>query len=292
MSVRSKSFIGRRWTKRALLMGLVFGVAGMTQISSPAQEPQVDVEIVAHRGASADAPENTLASMNLAWEQQADAVEFDVWMTADGQIVLHHDADTKRTAGVDRRIDQQTWEELQQLEVGSWKNERFAGERIPLLSQALATIPEGKRVFIEVKCGPEIVSELQRVIDDAALPIERTAIISFSDRVCAECKAAMPELEVYWIVGLKKDETTGEWNHTAQELIARAKELKLDGLDLQAAPMVDSALVRQAIASGLEVYVWTVNDEQVARAMLEAGVAGITTDKPLWLRERLHDSSQ
>src|SRR5690606_17766460 len=132
--------------------------------------------------------------------------------------------------------------------------------------------PEGKRVFIEVKCGPEIVPELQRVIDEAGLPIEQTAIISFSDRVCAACKEAMPELKVYWIVGLKRDEATGEWNHTADELIGRTKELGLDGLDLQATPFVNDSLIRRATSEKLEVYVWTVNDAALATQMIEAGV--------------------
>lgn len=258
--------------------------------TSTAAGRSLGVEIVGHRGASADAPENTLAALNLAWEHGADASEFDVWLSSDGFIVLHHDADTKRTAGVARRVVEQTLEELQQLDVGAWKNERFRGERIPSLDQALESIPDGRRVFIEVKCGPEIVPELTRVIDEAALPVEQTAIISFSEAVCQACKEALPELKVYWVVGLKQDPSTGEWNRTPEELIARAKELHLDGLDLQACEFVNASLIRHATREGLEVYVWTVNNEALARQMVEAGVAGITTDRPRWLREQLQSN--
>ncbi len=253
-----------------------------------AGEPMV--EIIGHRGASYEAPENTLASIRLAWEQQADAVEFDVYLSRDGQIVLIHDKDTERTGGVKKAVVEQTADELRQLDVGRWKNERYAGERIPLLSEALATIPEGKRVFIEVKCGPEIVPELKRVLAASKQPPAATAIISFSAPVVAASKQALPECKAYWIVGLKRDKTTGEWPHTAASLIKTAKELHADGLDLQAAELIDRPFGDAVRQAGLELCVWTVNDVTMARAMLAAGVQGITTDRPGWLRAELAKS--
>ena len=122
------------------------------------------MEIVAHRGASFDAPENTVAAIKLAWEQKADAAEFDVFLSKDGKIVVMHDPNTKRIGGVDRKVVDQTLAELRKLDVGRWKDARFAGERMPTLEEMLATVPAGKRVFIEVKCGPEIVPELDRVL--------------------------------------------------------------------------------------------------------------------------------
>ena len=109
----------------------------------------------------------------------ADAAEFDVYLSKDGKIVVIHDKDTKRTAGVDKSVVGKTLEELRLLDVGSWKNAKYAGERIPTLVEVLATVPSGKRVFIEVKCGPEIVPELKRDIARAKLKPEQTAIISF-----------------------------------------------------------------------------------------------------------------
>src|SRR6185436_2480783 len=104
--------------------------------------------------------------------QRADAVEFDVCLTKDGKIVVIHDADTKRVAGIARRVADQTLDELRGLDVGKWKDPKFAGEKIPTLAEALALTPAGKRVFIEVKCGPEIVSELKRVLADSVLKPE------------------------------------------------------------------------------------------------------------------------
>src|SRR3954454_10841881 len=91
------------------------------------------VEIIGHRGASFDAPENTVASFRLGYEQKADACELDVYLTKDGRIVVIHDKDTRRTAGVDRPVVQQTLDELKKLDAGKWKGDRFAGEKIPTL---------------------------------------------------------------------------------------------------------------------------------------------------------------
>ena len=115
------------------------------------------MEIIAHRGASHDAPENTLAAIRLGWAQGADAVEIDVHCSKDGHVVVIHDADLRRTAGVSRRVAAQTLNELKAFDVGSWKDARFADEHIPTLAGAMATVPDGKRLFVEVKCGPECV---------------------------------------------------------------------------------------------------------------------------------------
>src|SRR3954453_839550 len=89
------------------------------------------VEIVAHRGASFDAPENTVVSQELAWKHGADAAEFDVRATKDGQLAIMHDATEKRPAGRDAKFADLTLAELRQLDAGSWKDPKFAGERVP-----------------------------------------------------------------------------------------------------------------------------------------------------------------
>jgi glycerophosphoryl diester phosphodiesterase len=245
------------------------------------------VEIVAHRGASYDAPENTLAAVQLAWKQGADAVEFDVYLSKDGKIVVIHDKDTKRTAGVDKPVVEQTLEQLRGLDVGKWKNAKFTGEKIPTLSEVLATVPSGKRVFIEVKCGPEIVPELKRDIAAAKLKPEQSAIISFSADVVAAAKKELPALKAYWIVSVGTAKKKPKKGWTPAALVAKAKEINADGLDLSADAETTPAFIKKAIESKLPVFVWTVNDVELARTMIEAGVVGITTDRPGWLRERL-----
>ena len=141
-----------------------------------------DVEIVAHRGASYDAPENTLESVKLGWEQGADAVEVDVYLSKDGYIVVHHDSDTKKTAGVNRKVVDQTLAELQQLDVGARKGAKWNGVRIPELDDVLVTIPEGKRMFVEVKCGPEIIPSLAKAFEKSGKKAEQLVVIRMPKR--------------------------------------------------------------------------------------------------------------
>src|SRR5688572_7332588 len=166
-------------------------------LSTPAGQLDRPIEIIAHRGASFDAPENTVASIKLAWQQKADASEFDVLLSKDGKIVVIHDKDTKRVAGVDKKVVDQAFQELRRLDVDAWKGKNLAGERIPTLEEMLVTVPPAKRVFIEVKCGPEIVPELDRVLRASRLKSEQTAVISFYPDVVAAVKNARPDLETY-----------------------------------------------------------------------------------------------
>ena len=244
-----------------------------------AAEP-LTVEIIGHRGASWDAPENTVVALKLAWEQQADGAEFDVYLTQDGKIVACHDKDTKRTAGVSKLIAETSLAELRKLDVGTWKNIKFAGERIPTLEEMLATMPAGKKVYIEVKCGPEIVPELDRVLQATRLKPAQTPVICFNADVIAAVKKLRPDLPAYWLVSLKEDTT-------ADSLITKAQEIRADGLDLSANARLDQAFATKIRSAGLRLDVWTVNDPAVARRMAQIGVQGITTDRPAWLREQL-----
>lgn len=248
---------------------------------------QVEVEITGHRGASYDAPENTLSSVRLGWEQNADSVEIDVWLSKDGHIVLSHDKDTKKCAGVDKLVVDQTLAELRQLDVGQWKNEKYAGERMPVLSEILPTIPTGKRLLIEIKCGPEIVPTLVNELQAAGRQTAETAVICFNADVVAAMKKARPDLQVYWLVGLKQDKKSGAWSHSAEQLVEKAKELHADGVDLSACDAITPAFGKTIKDAGLKLLVWTVNDPKMAKQMIAAGVEGITTDRPAWLREQL-----
>ena len=152
-----------------------------------------EVVIVAHRGASHDAPENTLAGFKLAWEFQADAIEGDFYLTRDQQIVCIHDDTTERVARLNLPVSQSTLAELQQLDVGSWKDERFADQRIPTLSEVLAVVPCEKRIFIEIKCGPEIVPFLAEALQRSRLTTMQTVLISFKPEVISAAKSAIPD---------------------------------------------------------------------------------------------------
>ncbi|WP_020470737.1 glycerophosphodiester phosphodiesterase [Zavarzinella formosa] len=238
-------------------------------------------EMVAHRGASYDAPENTVAAIKLAWEQKADGSEFDIYLTKDGKIVVIHDADTKRTAGVAMPVAKSQFDELRKLDIGTWKNAKYAGEKIPTLAEMFATVSPGKKVFVEVKCGPEIVPEMVKVMADSKLKPEQMPVISFNADVIAATKKARPDVPAYWLVTLNKK------TQTVESLIAKAKEIHADGLDLSASALLDKPFADAIKKAGLKLYVWTVDDPKVAKRMAEIGVDGITTNRPQWLREQL-----
>src|SRR5256885_16112584 len=107
------------------------------------------MEIIAHRGASHDAPENTLAAVQLAWQQNADAVEVDVRMSKDGQLVVIHDDNTRRTGKAARKVSDQTLAELRWLDVGGWKGRQWSGERSTTLEEVMAAVPHRRRLFVE-----------------------------------------------------------------------------------------------------------------------------------------------
>ena len=246
------------------------------------------MEIIGHRGASFDAPENTAAAFKVAYEQQSDAAELDIYLTRDGKIVVIHDGTTKRTGGLDRKVADQTLEELRQLNVGQW--EQWAGkgfhEKPPTLAEALALVPPGKRLFIEIKCQSEILPPLAQAFSESKLTAGQTPIITFHYDVARDAKKAFPDREVYWLYGWAKDKQTGEFPKI-DDLIEKAKAAGLDGLDLHWQFPIDRAFVKQVHAAGLKLYTWTVDDPAVAQAEAVAGVDGITTNRPGWLREQL-----
>lgn len=259
----------------------------MTALSLVLLSAEPKVELVAHRGESKDAPENTIAAFRLAWERGVRAIELDVHRTRDGALVVCHDADTKRVAGVERRIDQSTLAELRALDVGRWRGSQWEGERMPELGQVLATIPDGARCFIEIKVGPEAVPPLVDAVRASGKRPAQLVLISFQDEALAEAKRRLPELEAYLLSGFKQDESTRAWSPSADELIRRARAIHADGLDLSSKGPVDAAFVRQVKHAGLAMHVWTIDDPEEVRRFVAAGVDGITTNRPAWIREQL-----
>lgn len=244
------------------------------------------VEIIAHRGASADAPENTLRAMELAWKQQADAIELDLWLSKDGRLVVFHDSNTKRFDGTTRKVPDLTWAEMRQLDVGSWKSPEFKGERVPTLESILETIPAGRRAVLEVKCGPEILPELKRVLESSPRPAKELAIISFNFETIRQSKRLFPRVEHYFLHDYKRQPPTDSFPEIGP-LIEQCQKEQIDGLNLNFNWPITPSFVAQVKSAGLKLLVWTVNDPAVARRLVDAGVDGITTDKPQWLRVQL-----
>jgi len=241
------------------------------------------VEIIAHRGASHDAPENTLAAVRLAWAQGADAVEVDVHLTADEQLVVIHDPDTSRTAGTARLVQATSFAELRQLDVGQWKDAAFAGERIPLLDAVCAAVPLSRRVYLELKVGGAALGELVRTLARSRLTPARVAVITFDLDVARTAKRLLPRTEVAWLVeaGARLE------SDPMVEIVHRAQSAGLDGLGVDAA-LLDESVFKRTRAAGLKVHAWTVDDPELARQLVAWEVDGITTNRPGWLRRELN----
>jgi glycerophosphoryl diester phosphodiesterase len=251
------------------------------------------VEIMAHRGASADAPENTLSSFKLGYEQGADADELDIHLTKDGKIVISHDPNTKRTAGVDKKIADQTLDELRKLDAGKWG--KWAGkgfsDKLPTLDEVMAIVPKDKRLLIEIKTHNEILPALAESLKKSNLSPKQTIFISFNYDVIEEIKKQFPDRLAFWLHDYKKDKKTNEFPKL-DDVIAKAKAAKADGLDLNFNFPLDAAAVKKIKDAGLQCHVWTVDDAAKARELAKAGVDSITTNRPGALRRELQEAAK
>lgn len=253
--------------------------------------PKTPPLIIAHRGESFDAPENTMAAFDLAWQRGAAAIELDVHLTSDGQALLCHDYDTFRTTGEKSKLilKDTLYKDLQHLDVGSWKSPQYAGEKIPLLIDVLKKMPDGKIAFIEFK--PKAIESARPLIEAMKQSGRSNAemrMICFYDAVLAEYKRLWPDgPEAYLLAHFTKNKDTNEWTPTVDQLISRAKMCHADGLDLQNAPPFDESMVQQIRAAGLPCYVWTEDEPEPARRYMNMGVDGITTNRAEWIGRQL-----
>lgn len=241
--------------------------------------------IVAHRGASGDAPENTLAAFELAWQQGADAIEGDFQLTADGRIVCIHDADTQRVAGTQRVVKRTPLSALLELDVGAYRGERFIGRRIPTLAEVLASVPAGKRIYIEIKCGPAIVLPLLGELEACERGDEQLVIISFDQAIIREIKSAAIPYKAYWLVDLKRD-AAGLVSPSLQSVLRTVGQISADGVSASHG-QVDEAFIAGIKASGQTYHAWTVDDVEVAQRLSDWGASSITTNWPGRIRAGL-----
>lgn len=243
--------------------------------------------IIGHRGASYDAPENTLAAFRLAFEQGADGIEGDFDMTADDEVVCFHDRTAQRTAGVDRLIASMSLEEIRQLDVGSWKGKAFANERVPTLGEVIEWLPAGKVFFVEIKSGGAILPALERVLANHHDRLADLRFICFDDETIAAIKRAFPAVKAFWLTSFQQ-QADGQITPSPEAVVAKVKELKVDGVD------ADSNLYRHhpdLIAAmhnnGFESHTWTVDDPVFARELVELGIDSITTNRPAFIRKSM-----
>lgn len=243
--------------------------------------------IIAHRGESFIAPENTLSSINLAWKNGADAVEVDVRLTKDNKVVVIHDAHTRRVSRKLRWISNTELEELKRLDVGKYKNRMYKGERIPTLQEVLDTVPNGKKILIEIKSDRKIIPYLKNVINNSALQTNQIEIISFKLKTLIEVRKQLPKFSVFWILALNYSWIQKFFRPSINSIILKAIKYNINGLDLCVGRMLDTEVVEKIKSAELKLYTWTVNNPEKAKSLFDMGVDGITTDRAGWLKNQL-----
>ncbi len=225
-----------------------------------------ELEVTAHRGASKQYPENTMAAFIGAVEQGADWIELDVQQSSDGQIFVMHDSSFKRTTGVSAYAWELTWDEISELDAGSWFSEDFAGEKIPLLSDVLLFAKlTGIRLNIELKpTGHEtdFEAEVVQLIHDYGF--ENDCVITSQDYDSLEkVKEADENIRTVYVMSIAFGDLTQ---------LSCADDFSIE------ATFATKTLVRRLHAAGCRVYVWTVNTRRTIRGALNNGADNIITD--------------
>jgi glycerophosphoryl diester phosphodiesterase len=231
------------------------------------------VEIIAHRGYSAVAPENTLAALDAATRVGADAVEFDLHTAACGTPVVFHDAMLSRTSNGVGPLRRRTFEQLKALDAGSWFSPEFAGERVPSFQEALSRVAgKVERVYADVKGFRELedVDRMVRLTREAGM-LGSVIFISSNWTLLDRMRGQEPTLLIGYIV---------EEAALADDALIRAKDDGRALVDFEAAlVLADPGLARRAADDGTDVAAWTVDDPAEASRLLRAGVRRITTNQ-------------
>jgi len=230
--------------------------------------------VVAHRGASDYAPENTLAAVRLAIEMGSDGVEHDVCVTKDGVPILMHDLTLDRTTTGTGKVADHTLAEIREMRITGPHAEDYADEPIPTLEEALEVM-RGKTIpVIEVKeadTGAAIVEAIRNVD-----MVEDVLVISFKDPLLTEIEALEPRIPTAWLVGGRMQ---GEPEAFALSLLQRARACGANCVNMNAA-LATPEVVWTLHRRGMSAWVWTVNDEEMMRYLIEMDIDGITTNRP------------
>ncbi len=228
--------------------------------------------VLGHRGASAEAPENTLAAFRLAMEEGADGVELDVWRCATGEVVVVHDEDTRRTAGETLAVPEAPWPTLRGLDAGAWKGERFRGERIPLLAEALEALP-GALVNVELKGRPgdHRVAEAAAHVIRQAGAAERVIVSSFRLGLLAAFRRAAPEVARGFLF-------EGSWMWRLRAGLA-PRVVGAGAVHPQAS-LVTPAGASRWRRRGLAIVAWTVDEPAEVGRLAALGASALITNVP------------
>jgi glycerophosphoryl diester phosphodiesterase len=241
---------------------------------------------IAHRGESYDAPENTLEAVNLAWERNDDAVEVDIRITGDNKIAVIHDSNTKRVSGTYFKVASQSLNSLKKLDVGIYKDNKYAGSRIPSLSEVLDTVPENKIIFIEFKGRYNILDQLKLNIQKSRLKPDQVKIMGFDFNTLKKARIIFKNYEIFYLRKFGV-EYTPFFNLNHNKIIEAVLNNKFNGINIRYSKYLNKYFIKKIHEKGLKIFVWTVNSIESSENLIKLEVDGITSDRPFWLKKQL-----
>ena len=241
-------------------------------------KPDYDT-LIAHRGESKDAPENTLPAYQMAVDRGF-GFECDVYLSSDNRVFSFHDTNLKRTTGVDMPCRKASWEKtVSKIDAGKWKGDEWKGTRPALLEEILTLARDGRQIYIEVKGNDaDVVPYIKEVLAKQTRATPRNVLfIAFGKHTCQELKKHMPEYRVYWLVGAKQGRNGPAI--PAAEVIDTLKELGVDGVDQRFEPDVVTAdYIAEIRAAGFEYHSWTIDTLDTACLAFSRGAQTVTTN--------------
>ena len=226
--------------------------------------------IIAHRGISFDLPENSLSAFNASWAVGVDGIEGDFHLTRDGSIVCIHDDNTSRVCNKNLVICNSTLQELKELNL-QCEGKDHLNIKIPTLTEVLKIVPSGKKIFIEIKCGVEILSPLIKELSRSKINSTQVVIISFDRQVVKELKEMAPEYKALLLYSYEE-------GREVSSLINEMFDIKADGIGTD--NELSKEFVEKVIISGLEYHSWTIDNADTANQLISWGTNSITTNEP------------
>jgi len=244
-----------------------------------------DILRIAHRGASGDglAPENTIAAIRLALEIGVDAVEMDVRRTRDGALILMHDHSVSRTTDGRGDVVDLTLEEIKRLDAGTWKDGKFAGERVPTLEEALLELKGKAMPVIEAKVG-DIARDLFGVLVEHDMILE-AIVISFNWDLLRDLRAISDMVRTGALLGADDLLKGRRDSRGAVDEIAR----ELGGTAVFHHSLLTPKVVDRLRERAIQIFAWTVDSPEKMKEMIRLGVNGIITNYPDRLNKVLRE---
>ncbi|WDE97389.1 glycerophosphodiester phosphodiesterase family protein [Lentisphaera profundi] len=230
--------------------------------------------LIAHRGASADAKENTLEAFKLAFVQGADGIEADFLLTTDRKIIAFHDLNTQRLLGTQSRTKCLNLSEIRKL----------SSYHIPELKEVLACLPKGKKLIIELKCGRQIEQELMQILRASQIPIENVTVISFRLPTLIRLRELCPKIEILWIRKFRMSQGIRKPNLI--EIKKIIEKYNFDGISANASH-IDQEFI-QTFKQG-KINCWTVDSPKRFQELTELACHSISSNCPGLIREQLKD---